>query len=80
MINLLKKLTVSLCVLATMSGCASMQYGGTGTGAHLEEETRANSRTRNVILTIGGILLVGAILANEAGDNVKDAVRDAARP
>lgn len=35
---------------------------------------------QKAILTIGGIILLGAIIANEAEDGAKDALRDAIRP
>ena len=76
--QVMKKITVSMCVLSTLAGCATVQPAGPDNEEQLEVE--AKSRMKNTLLTIGGILILGAIVANEAEDGAKDAVRDAARP
>ena len=78
MIEILKRLTISLCVLATLSGCATVQTAGPDNEEQVA--TEAGSRTKNTLLTIGGILLLGVIIANEAEDAATDAARDASRP
>ena len=78
MMQVLKKFPISLCVQTTLSGCATVQTAGPDSEEQVE--TDARSRTKNTLLTIGGILFLGAIIANEAEDGAKDAVRDAARP
>ena len=76
--QVIKKIAMSMYVLTTLAGCASVQSAGLGNEEQVEIE--AKSRTKNTILTIGGILLLGAIIANEAEDGAKDAARDATRP
>ncbi len=71
MIEMLKKFTIGLCALAMLSGCATLPSG---------DPAEDESRTRNTILMISGILILGAVIANEIDDNVEDAIRDAARP
>ena len=76
MMKVLKQLTIILCVLMTVTGCAAVPSAGPDNDERLETET--SSRTKNTLLAIGGVLILGAIIANEAEDNVKDAVSDAA--
>lgn len=80
MTEILRKLTLSLCVLVMLSGCATGLSAGPGDDEHLLVDVEEQPRTRNVVITIGAILLLGAVIANEVEDNVEDAVRDAARP
>lgn len=74
MMQVMKQITISLCVLTTLTGCATIHSAGHNNEEQVETETK--SRTKNTILAIGGVLLLGAIIANEA----EDAVRDATRP
>lgn len=78
MMQIMKQLTISIFVLTTLAGCATVPSAGT------DKDEQAvvvpKSHTKNTILTIGGILLLGAIIANEAENNVRDAVKDANRP
>ena len=78
------RVTVGLIVLGLLSGCASVPPVVVDEEAPMafddEPEKNTGNRTRNTLLTIGGILVLGAILANEIEDNTRDAVRDAARP
>lgn len=78
MMQVIKQITISLCVLTTLTGCATVPTAGPDNEEQMETEAR--SRTKNTLLTIGGILLLGAIIANEAEDGAKDAARDATRP
>lgn len=79
MIEMLKKLTIGLCALSALSGCATVRSAAPGSDGLVDIEAEDTSRTKNIILTIGGILLLGAIIVNEAEDGVNDAVREAAR-
>lgn len=78
MMQIMKQLTLSIFVLTTLAGCATVPSAGTDKDEQAVIESK--SRTKNTILTIGGILLLGAIVANEAEDSAKDAARDATRP
>jgi len=80
MLEILQKVTAGLCVLATLSGCAAGPTVGPGDDEHVLIDVEDQPRSRNVVITIGAILLLGAVIANEVADNVDDAVRDAARP
>lgn len=73
--KIFKQLAVGLILLTTLAGCAAVPP--TGPDNEGQAEIGSTSRTKNVLLTIGGVLLVGAIIANEAGDNVRDGIRDA---
>lgn len=73
----MKQITVVVYALTTLAGCATVHPVDP---SHEEQtEIEAKSRTRNTLLTIGGILLLGAIIVSEAEDGAKDAVRDATR-
>ncbi|MDH3432446.1 MAG: hypothetical protein OEM60_01185 [Gammaproteobacteria bacterium] len=76
--QVMKQITIGLYVLTTLAGCATVQPAGPDNEESVEIE--AKSRTKSTLLTIGSILLVGAIIVSEAEDGAKDAVRDAARP
>jgi len=78
MMQMIKKATISLCVVATFAGCATVPAPGSADDGQVEIE--ASSHRKNTLLTIGGILLLGAIIANEGADGARDAARDAARP
>ncbi len=80
MIEMLKKLTISFCALSMLSGCATVQSAGAGGEGHGDIEAHDKSRKKNIMWTIGGILLLGAIIVGEAEDGARDAVRDATRP
>ncbi len=82
MIEVLKKLTAGVCALVMLSGCATLRSDHPADDEHLLIGGSGNneSRTRNTILVISGILILGAVIANEIDDNVDDAIRDAARP
>ena len=73
--KIFSQLAVGLILLTTLAGCAAVPSHGPDNEGQVE--IGSESRTRNVLLTIGGVLLLGAIIANEANDNVRDAVRDA---
>lgn len=73
--KIFKQLAVGLILLTTLAGCAAVP--SIGPDNEVQAEIGSTSRTKNVLLTIGGVLLVGAIIANEAGDNVRDGIRDA---
>ena len=77
MTQLLKKIAISVLVMATMTGCATAPGP---VWAEQPVDTETTSPTKKTLITIGGILLLGVILANVAEDNVEDAVRDAAGP
>jgi uncharacterized protein YceK len=80
MIEMLRKLTISLCALSMLSGCATVQSAGPGGEGPVDIEAHDTSRKKNILWTIGGILLLGAIIVSEAEDGAQDAVRDAVRP
>ncbi len=77
MTKLIKKIAMSLFVLATMAGCATVPDP---VRDDKPVDTETSSRATTTILTIGGIVLLVAILANEVENGVDDAIRDAARP
>ena len=78
MMKVIRKVTISMCVLTTLTGCATVPSAGPGSNELVETET--SSRTKKTLLVIAGVLLTGVIIANEAEDGAKDAVRDATRP
>lgn len=78
MMQVMKQLTTSIFVLTTLAGCATAPSAGPDNDEKVVIESK--SRTMNTILTIGGILLLGAIIANEVEDGAEDAVRNATRP
>lgn len=78
MMQIMKQLTISIFVLTTLAGCATAPSAGPDKDEQAVIEPK--SRTKNTILAIGGILLLGAIIANEVEDSAKDAVKDATRP
>lgn len=80
MIEMLRKLTISLCALSVLSGCATVQSAGPGGDGHVDIEAHDKSRKKNILWTIGGVLLLGAIIVSEAENGAQDAVRDAVRP
>ena len=80
MIERLKKLVISVCVLAILSGCATGLSAGPVDDEHVLIDVEEQPRARNTLITIGAILLLGVVIANEIEDNVEGAVRDAARP
>lgn len=75
--HLIKKIAIGLVVQATMVGCVA----GPGL-AHGDKapDTETPSRTAKTLLMVGGLLLLSAIVVNEAESNVEDAVRNAASP
>ena len=77
MTQLIKKIAVGVIMLATMTGCATVPDPAWD---DQPADTETASRTKKTLITIGGILLLGVILANTAEDNVEDAVRDATGP
>lgn len=72
MMKILKQFTIISCVLATMTGCAAVPSAAPNNDERSEAGT--SSRLKNTLLAIGGVLIVGAIIANEAENNVEDAV------
>lgn len=75
---MLKKTTISLCIITMLSGCATVPSPDPVKDPPIE--TNRESRMKRTLLVIGGILLVGAVIANEIEDNTKDAIKDAASP
>lgn len=80
MIEMLRKLTISLCGLSMLSGCATVQSAGPGDEGRVDIQAHDKSRKKNILWTIGGVLLLGAIIVSEAENGAQDAVRDAVRP
>ena len=76
--QVMKQITIGLFVLTMIAGCATVQPAGPDIEGQAETETR--SRTKSVLLTIGSILVLGAIIVSEAENGAQDAVRDATRP
>ena len=76
--QVMKQIAIGLCVLTALVGCATVQPAVPDNEEWVDIE--AKSRTKSTLLTIGGILLVGAIIVSEAEDGAKGAARDAARP
>ncbi|MDJ0794104.1 MAG: hypothetical protein QNI98_07650 [Woeseiaceae bacterium] len=78
-------------ILGVLTGCAAVQpdslhedefllVDGSADEDHPQIEEKEKRGKRNMVLTIGAILVLGAIIANEVEDNVEDAVRGAASP
>ena len=73
-----KQLVVAACLLALASGCATAPSTSPENAA--VSPNNKDARTRNVLLAVGGLLVVGAILVNEAEDGVEQAVRQVTLP
>ncbi len=91
MIERIARFTTSLFVLSVLAGCAAgrseeprdaefLLIDGSGEAQQSPSDIEDKRSARKTILTIGGILLLGAILANEIEENVEDAIEDAVRP
>ena len=78
MMQVMKQTTISLCVLLILTGCATVQSAAPDNDERVETET--SSRTKKTLLAIGGALILGAVIVNEAEDGAEEAVKDAARP
>lgn len=76
MMERIKKIGISLFVLATLAGCATVPEP---VAEENSEDTQKSSGTTKTLLTIGGVLVLGAILIDAVDDNVEDAVRGATR-
>ncbi len=87
----LMRFMTSIVILGVLGGCAAVQpdslreeeyllVDSSGDEDHLLIEEKEKRGKRNTVLTIGAILILGAIIANEVEDNVDDAIRDAASP
>jgi hypothetical protein len=63
-----------LALTLTVAGCATAPPSETA-----DPSAGANEKTTRALIAIGAALAVGAVLAKQAGNNVEDAVRDAAR-
>ena len=72
-----RTLTIAMLMLAT-SGCATAPLAASE--QEMAEAEQGMPPTFKRALVIGGALLVGALLINEAEDNVEDAVRSVASP
>jgi len=70
-----KQITTVLCVVTTLAGCVTVPPAVPVNDERVENET--SPRAKNTILAIGGALLLAAIIANEARDGAREAVRDA---
>ena len=77
MTQAIKKTAVSLVVLALMAGCATVPDP---VRDDKPVDTETSSRATKTIVTIGGLLLLGAIIANEVENDVDKAIKNAARP
>ncbi len=75
--QIIKKIAVDLIVLAMIAGCATAPHP---VGGDKPADTENPSKVVKTMLTVGGLLLLTAIVVNEAEDNVEDAVRNAAAP
>lgn len=71
----IRKAILGLCIAVTLTGCATTPNAGYGNTQPSDERARIFSKKS--LWTVGGILLVGAILAHEGADGVRDSVRDA---
>lgn len=76
--NTLKPLLLTLCGLSLLSGCATTQPPFVIDAPNTEQ--KSEKRMGRTLLTLGGLLLVGAIVANEARDGAQDAIRGANLP
>ena len=77
MTQLIKKIAVTFLVLATMAGCATVPDP---VRDDKPVDTETSSRAIKTLLAVGGLLLLGTVMANEIEDNVDDGIRNAARP
>ena len=75
-----KKLLIAVCLLATLSGCVAGPAASPRDDEQVPIDVNERAGARNIVITIGSILVLGAIIANEAGNNVEDALRDVGRP
>ncbi len=82
MFQMLERLALVLYVLATLGACVTVPATDSQGEPASEErvETPDKPRTKRTMLAIGGALLLAAIIAHEAEDVAKDAVRDAVDP
>lgn len=62
--------------MVMLTACASVPTQGTGNDA--PAENTKPTQIGNTLLVIGGLVLLGAVIANEVDDNIEDAVRDGA--
>ena len=87
----LTRFMTSIAILGVLTGCAAVQpdslreeefllVDSSGEEDHLLIEENDKRGMRNTVLTIGAVLILGAIIANEIEDNVEEAVRGAASP
>ncbi len=77
---MLKKIPLCLIVLSMLSGCANFGTTTLDNESQINQVAEDKARKKRVLLTIGGIVLAGAIIAHEAQDGTQDALRDAVRP
>ena len=77
MLRDIRKTIVCILITITVSGCAVVPespWSGS------EENSKALSKPTKTLLVLGGVLLVGAIVASQAENNIEDALRDTVRP
>ncbi len=82
MLQMMERLALLLYVLATLGACATVPSSDPPADTIADErvETDHGTRTKRAMLAIGGALLLVAVIAHEAEDGTKDAVRDAIDP
>ena len=66
------KLTCACLLVAMCTGCAHQ-----GGGEFRDADRGSEHRVRNTLLAVGAAVVVGAILANQAQSNTKDAIQGA---
>jgi hypothetical protein len=65
---------LALCAVLFV-GCYGCAHTGNGDPDALSERNR---RIRNTLIAVGTAVVVGAVLANQAQSNTRDAIRDGA--
>jgi len=71
----IKHISKVLCLSITMTGCAALQPAGPTSDEQLEGEVA--SPIKSTLVAIGGALILGAVIAHQARNGAKDAVKDA---
>ena len=77
MSQLIIKIVLAAFLFVTSAGCASIPAK---TPEHEVVTTESDKSKMRMVWTVGAILIVGALLLNEAEDGVKDSVRQISLP
>lgn len=78
--RLSKHISIALCALSMLSGCATFQPEPLGMTEPVESRSETKSRKKATWITVGALVLLGAVIVHEGQDGVQDAVRDVNLP